>query len=203
MSDWWDGGRDENDAAGSESGASQAIEGFDPKAVERAGTVRVDYATEHIRDFEDTVIRNAELYQASLRAAALPVRPPIELEPPDGWRHPVTGRRELAPIPTLIPLGRYLRRARYIVDLSQERLAGRSGVSQPMISRAERGLAPSMGIDRLAQLGEVFGRAFPLGFCPHEHACGWQPIKPPPEEQGSVQRLIALIEEGRRDRGDT
>ena len=50
-----------------------------------------------------------------------------------------------------------------------------------------------MQLERLTTLGEVLGRAFPLGFCPHEHECAWQPIKPPEHQTTDVERLLKLL----------
>jgi len=97
-------------------------------------------------------------------------------DPPPGWRHPITGRFGWKPSPSLVRFGRYLRRSRYFAHKSQDRLSSESGVSQSLISRAERALAPSMGADRLVELGDVLGSNFPLGFCPHDHVCAWQPF---------------------------
>jgi transcriptional regulator with XRE-family HTH domain len=84
------------------------------------------------------------------------------------------------------------------VDISQERLSAGSGISQSMISRLERGLAPGMRVDHLIVLGEQLGRALPLGFCPHEHRCIWQPIqaKADPELDEAARRREKLIELG-------
>lgn len=100
--------------------------------------------------------------------------------PPPGWRHPVTGRSNPEPDPLLVAFGRYVLRSRFLVVKSQQALSNETGVPQSQISRLERGLAPSMGVDRLMMLGEGLGRAMPLGVCPHDHACAWQPIEPKP-----------------------
>jgi transcriptional regulator with XRE-family HTH domain len=118
-------------------------------------------------------------------------RPVVALAPPLGWRHPVTGRRELAPGPELVALGMHVRRARYYADLSQQRLSNASGVSQSQISRLERALAPSIAVERLAQLAAALGRVFPLGACPHDHACAWQPLEAPASQDNLVDRLVA------------
>ena len=62
-----------------------------------------------------------------------------------------------------------------------------------MVSRAERGLAPAMGVGRLVRLCDALGRLFPLGACPHDHECAWQPIKPPERQTTAVERLVALL----------
>jgi transcriptional regulator with XRE-family HTH domain len=115
------------------------------------------------------------------------------IPPPYGWRHPVTGRRDL-PDPALITFGQYLKRGRYFARMSQQQLADASGVEQSQISRAERALAPSLGMEYLIKLGKPLGRALPLGFCPHEHYCHWQPAPPPREEPPLVtERMAKLI----------
>lgn len=103
--------------------------------------------------------------------------------------------------PLLVDLGRYLRRGRAFAGFSQQGLGYRADVTQSMISRAERGLAPSMGVDRLAQLGRVLGRAFPLGCCPHEHDCAWQPIIPRQHKPTETERLVELMLGRRSDGG--
>jgi transcriptional regulator with XRE-family HTH domain len=84
------------------------------------------------------------------------------------------------PAPTALELlGRYARRGRYFARFSQRALSKRSGVSQSTISRSELGKAGSMPVGRLVLIGAVLGRAFPLGYCPHQHRCALQPIWPP------------------------
>src|SRR3954471_11084298 len=75
-------------------------------------------------------------------------------------------------------LGRYLRRSRLLAELTQKQLDERAGVAQSSVSRAERGLVPAMESGRLVLLTRPFERLFPLGVCPHDHNCAWQPIKP-------------------------
>jgi hypothetical protein len=99
---------------------------------------------------------------------------------PPGWRHPATDRRPPEPDPLLEEFGHYVRRARYLVLMSQQILADETGVPQSQISRLERGFAPGLGLLGLLSLGQGIGRALPLGFCPHDHTCAWQPIKPTP-----------------------
>jgi len=38
--------------------------------------------------------------------------------------------------------------------------------------------------------GNALGRLFPLGFCPHDHKCAWQPIRPPEQRTSDAQSLI-------------
>jgi transcriptional regulator with XRE-family HTH domain len=78
----------------------------------------------------------------------------------------------------LIDFGQILRRCRRIGGLSQQQLADRSGVSQSVISRAERGKAPRLALERLLRLQAVLGAAFPIGVCPHDHRCVWSPPAP-------------------------
>jgi transcriptional regulator with XRE-family HTH domain len=85
-------------------------------------------------------------------------------------------RYNVVPEEMFLRFGRNLRRARQIAGLSQQRLADLSGVSQSVISRLERGKAPMHALERLLMIQEVLGSAFPLGECPHDHACVWQAI---------------------------
>jgi transcriptional regulator with XRE-family HTH domain len=71
--------------------------------------------------------------------------------------------------------GRLVRRARQCAGLSQQRLAERAAVSQTAVSRLERGVAPRLPLERLLALQQVLGGCLPLGVCPHEHTCIWQP----------------------------
>ena len=78
-------------------------------------------------------------------------------------------------------LGRYIRRSRRLTGMTQQQLADKAGVSQSMVSRIERGLEPAAPAARLIRLLQPLARFFPLGVCPHDHNCAWQPIKPPRE----------------------
>ena len=102
------------------------------------------------------------------------------IPPPFGWTEPNTGRRGWQPSSELIAFGMYVRRARYLARLTQTRLEELSGVDQGQISRLERALAPWTRTEDLVSLGAALGRALPLGFCPHEHWCEWQPAPEPP-----------------------
>jgi transcriptional regulator with XRE-family HTH domain len=51
-----------------------------------------------------------------------------------------------------VALGRAIQRARLSQLLSQEALEARSDIDQSTISRLERGLAPGLRLDRLAQV---------------------------------------------------
>ena len=94
--------------------------------------------------------------------------------PPARWRHPVTGREGWQTDPGLLEFGQYVRRSRYMAHMTQVQLAKVSGVEQGSISRLERGLAPAMKTERLIKLSAAMGRAFPMGYCPHEHWCPWR-----------------------------
>jgi transcriptional regulator with XRE-family HTH domain len=74
----------------------------------------------------------------------------------------------------LVRFGEDLRRCRHHVGMSQQTLEDRSGVDQTLISRLERGIATWSGIVHVVRIHDALGRAFPLGICPHEHACAWQ-----------------------------
>jgi predicted XRE-type DNA-binding protein len=71
-------------------------------------------------------------------------------------------------------LGLAVRHARGQAGLSQEGLERWSGVDQTTISRFERGLAPSFSAVKLVMLSLGMQGAFPLGVCPHDHACRWR-----------------------------
>ena len=113
--------------------------------------------------------------------------PSFFIPPPHGWRHPVTGRLGWQPDPLLLAFGQYVKRSRYLARLTQRQLSDDSGVDQGQISRLERALAPSMRVDRVVQLSRTLGRSFPLGYCPHEHWCHWQPAPPTPEPDPRAQ----------------
>jgi transcriptional regulator with XRE-family HTH domain len=117
----------------------------------------------------------------------------VELSPPRDYRHPETGRRQFEAEPQMLEVGRYLRRARRLATMSQQRLARDANVSQSMVSRTERGFAPGMRLERFVAMCEALGRIFPLGTCPHDHECAWQPIKPPAHQQTAVEHLLAML----------
>ncbi len=124
------------------------------------------------------------------------------IPPPWGWQHPVVGRSGSQPDPDLLAFGQYVKRGRYLADMTQRELARRSGVEQGLISRLERALAPWAKAERLVKLSAVLGRALPLGYCPHEHWCQWQPAPPLPPEppaDGLSDRMRQLLEEIQRD----
>lgn len=154
---------------------------------------RSSYAAENRERHARIVADGIEL--SVRREEAWAARKPthVDLRPGRDFHHPVTGRRELGPDPRLVLIGRYLRRARRYSQKSQQRVADETGVTQSMVSRAERGLAPGMGFARFVSMCEALDRLFPLGTCPHEHECAWQPIKPPERQITDVERLLAMI----------
>jgi transcriptional regulator with XRE-family HTH domain len=152
-----------------------------------------DYSRVNLERHKRIVANRAELIARRDEAFAVKRPDHVDLAPPPDFVHDVTGRRELQPDPALVRLGRYLRRSRIWADKSQQRLADEAGVSQSMVSRAERGLAPSMGLERLVNVTEQLGRIFPFGVCPHDHECSWQPIKRPEREVTSLERFIEMM----------
>lgn len=118
----------------------------------------------------------------------------VDLQSADGSRDPDSGRSALTPAPALLVLARYLVRARRYADKTQHQLAADTGISQPSVSRIERALAPAMRLERFVQLGQGLGRLFPLGFCPHEHDCAWQPVRPPERTISDARRLLSYLQ---------
>ena len=88
------------------------------------------------------------------------------------------GQYEVWTDPHMIALGRMMRRARRLAGMSQDAVEARSGISQSVISRFERGLAPGMTTERLVRIASAIGLWFPFGFCPHPHQCLWPQIAP-------------------------
>ena len=123
---------------------------------------------------------------------AVRILQPFELLPATVLVDPDSGRRELAPDAPLAHVGRYFRRSRAYAGMSQAQVAGRAGVSQSMVSRVERARAPAMGFERFVNMCLVLGRLFPLGVCPHDHHCGWQPIQPA-ARRGDVDTFIEYV----------
>ena len=122
-------------------------------------------------------------YQPPPHRVLTAVSPSWFVAPPYGWRHPVTGRYGWQPDPLLLAFGQYVKRGRYFARQTQVQLSKLSGVEQGTISRLERALAPATQVDRLVHLGDALGRALPLGYCPHEHYCPWQPAPKAPAEE--------------------
>jgi transcriptional regulator with XRE-family HTH domain len=115
--------------------------------------------------------------------ATLAAAPSFFIPPPFAWSAQITGRRDWRPSFELIAFGMYVKRARHLAHATQTRVEGLSGVDQGQISRLERALAPWTRIEDLVSIGKALGRALPLGFCPHEHWCEWQPAPAPPPER--------------------
>lgn len=93
-------------------------------------------------------------------------------------------------------LGRYIRRSRVLANYTQRQLAAAAGVSQSMVSRVERGLEPEVPVARLIRLVQPLARFFPLGMCPHDHNCTWQPVAVPNDpadiRAGYIEALLGL-----------
>ena len=124
------------------------------------------------------------------------------IPPPFAWNEGVTGRSNWQPSYELMAFGMYVKRARYYVRYTQTKLEQLSGVDQGRISRLERGLSPTTRIEHLVPIASAMGRALPLGFCPHEHWCQWQPAPPPApprdwlqEWQDAENRAPTLVDE--------
>ncbi|MEP7158867.1 MAG: helix-turn-helix domain-containing protein [Chloroflexota bacterium] len=137
--------------------------------------------------------RRAE-YEAPPHRALLATAPSFFIPPPFGWRHPVTGKLGWQPGLELIAFGMYVKRARYLAGVTQQRLEELSGVDQGQISRLERALAPSTRTQELVKIGKALGRSLPLGFCPHEHWCEWQRAPDPPKEKDWLAEARGLDE---------
>jgi transcriptional regulator with XRE-family HTH domain len=106
-------------------------------------------------------------------------------------------RTEEAATSSLSILGRYVRRSRRQLRLTQAAFAERAGVSQSMVSRLERGRAAQMPLESLLKISVALGRLFPFGACPHDHPCAWQPVRPPPAaSEGGAYLETLLIEAG-------
>jgi hypothetical protein len=84
-------------------------------------------------------------------------------------------RRTAEELDRLAAFGRFVKRARQCAGISQQRLADLSGVSQSVISRCERGQAPRLALERVLAIQAVLGGCLPMGVCPHDHNCIWQP----------------------------
>ncbi|MDQ3554605.1 MAG: hypothetical protein M3395_09390 [Chloroflexota bacterium] len=77
--------------------------------------------------------------------------------------------------------------------MSQRGLEFRSGVSQSVISRVERASAPRLALDRVIGMKLVLGDELPLGWCPHDHACRWQPRVERPNRRSHSGHLALLL----------
>jgi hypothetical protein len=56
-----------------------------------------------------------------------------------------------------------------------------------------------MSFERFVQICQPLGQLFPLGSCPHDHDCAWQPIKPPERQTTDAQRFLDYL---RQQAGD-
>jgi hypothetical protein len=139
------------------------------------------------------IVERFELETRRAEAWASPRPITFELRSAEGSPHPVTGRDQLFPDPELVAIGGYFRRARRYAARSQARVASDANVTQSMVSRMERGLAPGMRLERFVATCAAIGRIFPLGTCPHEHECAWQPISPPEHVLKDAERLLAIL----------
>ena len=112
-------------------------------------------------------------------------------------------RAEEAATSSLSILGRYVRRSRRQLRLTQAAFAERAGVSQSMVSRLERGRAAQMPLESLLKISVALGRLFPFGACPHDHPCAWQPVRPPERNSTEPGRLLEylLAQSGEPDAG--
>jgi DNA-binding XRE family transcriptional regulator len=142
--------------------------------------VAMPYDTEHwARQGALRLARGIEIERRREEIDAVKLIQPFELLPPPNFVDPDSGRPELAPGAPLVHIGRYFRRSRAYAGLSQAQLAAKASVTQSMVSRVERARAPGMSFDRFVDMTLALGRLFPFGVCPHDHSCGWQPIRPP------------------------
>lgn len=139
--------------------------------------------------------RSIEMERRREEVDAVRIVQPFELIEPAGSFDPDSGRRRLDAGTPLIHLGRYFRRSRAYSGLSQAHLAEKAGVSQSMVSRTERARAPAMALERFVDMCLVLGRLFPLGACPHDHECGWQPIRPEPALDDSAGYIEFLLQQ--------
>ena len=82
-------------------------------------------------------------------------------------------KQDLRSTPESVLIGSRFRYGRRQAGLSQRRVSERSGVSQSLISRFERGMAPGMAAQRIVDIAMALGPGFPFGCCPHPHRCAW------------------------------
>ena len=52
------------------------------------------------------------------------------IPPPHGWVHPVSGRHGWHPDPSLITFGQYLKRSRYLANMTQRASRGRPALTR-------------------------------------------------------------------------
>jgi transcriptional regulator with XRE-family HTH domain len=103
-------------------------------------------------------------YDDPNKPAAIAARHPLRMTTKE--RASDRGRREASRLIAVI--GSELREARLASGLSQGVVARAAGLSHPVVSRIERGLAPNVPLRRLAVLASVLGlrlsvRAYPVG----------------------------------------
>lgn len=139
------------------------------------------------------IARAIEIDRRRSEVEAVRVPDHFALQPEPRFHDADSGRRELMPDAPLLLIGRYFRRSRAYAGISQAQLAGMASVSQSMVSRLERARAPAMAFERFVDMGLVLGRLFPLGVCPHDHRCGWQPVPPRPDEPDPDAFLERLL----------
>ena len=146
----------------------------------------------HTRRGALVAARDIELMHHRQDVAAVHRLDHIDLLPPT-IVDPDSGRPQLTPEQPLVLLGRYLRRARLLCGKTQQRVADETGVSQSMVSRAGRAVAPGMSLDRFVAMCQALERLFPLGVCPHDHECAWQPIKRDQLDPADASKFIAYL----------
>src|SRR5687767_6023903 len=96
---------------------------FDEEPADFTETVEApDYPSRHRSELARRLASDIELNSARRDAWATHLPNSLDLAPVPFYRHPVTGRHELAPDPELVELGRYLRRARHLAHKSQQRV---------------------------------------------------------------------------------
>ncbi len=100
-------------------------------------------------------------------------------------------------ISALDDFGTAIKEARGRLAMSQRHLELRSGVSQSVISRVERALAPRLGLDRVVGLRLELGDELPMGWCPHDHECRWQPRNKRSQRPGAYTGHLALLLDSR------
>jgi transcriptional regulator with XRE-family HTH domain len=158
---------------------------------------RLDEQQARVRAGARAMATQIEINERRARALAMQRPDHLDLLVADESRNADTGRQQLAVDPTLRVIGRYLRRSRRYLGKTQQQLADSVGLSQSMVSRAERGVAPAMRLERLLLLCTALGRLFPIGSCPHDHDCAWQPIRPaePPDPAAYLAFLLNMAGE--------
>ena len=171
----------------------KAEAGPDPPVEPRVS--QPNYADSHQAEFRREIADRIELHARQRESWAVRRPDHIDLTPRGQDHDADTGRRALAPDPGLANLGRYARRSRRYAGRSQQRVADEAGVSQSSVSRFERGVAPMLPVEKLLAIQRVYGRLFPLGVCPHEHECGWQPVRPP-ADPSEVATFIEFLLSG-------